>query len=279
MEPSRPTPTGLGFGVPRGCRALQSCPLSTPRCQGDGKEETGSWLSGTIVFMADDRVTDSGARRGRPGPNPAAPPQRYEIISRNRTGGGSGTTPNIPPLPCPAENGGVGGAPPWAPCLSCSWKARRRRVGGTAPGRHGTAATGRALKLPRLKRPHERQHGPGAAGGVKGVGCGGGWAAGPGWASPEAPCSAAGWCPPPRLPPGGTAPQPRALGAAHNTTTKHAHTQPARHRRRVPWPGGPQQGLLPQFGGPLLSPGGVRGALGAPRSAHSRTRLGLRSCL
>lgn len=182
-------------------------------------------LSGTIVFMADDRFTDTGAVRGKTEPpKHAAPPQRYEIIYRNNGGAEN-------PLPCPAENG----APPGTLAQHPVCPDPERQGGTGAQPTAGTEPRYRGRNAPR--------------------GC----TAPGGSAAPGQPRS-------PALPPGGFR-GARPLRAADNTTTTHSHTQTTASAA-----GPPAGHVAPPWDRPR-SPG--RAGCSA---AHSRTRLGLRSC-
>lgn len=150
-------PPGMGvlWGHGEGAAAPQAAPRGAGETRGSGTEmerkRDAQWLSGTIVFMADNRFTDTGAVRGRTEPpKHAAPPQRYEIIYRNNGGAEN-------PLPCPAENGappgtlaqhpvcpdperqGGAGAQPTAG-MELRYHGRNAPRGRTAPG--GSAAPG-----------------------------------------------------------------------------------------------------------------------------------------
>lgn len=86
------------------------------RCWEMERKRDGHSLSGTIVFMADDRFTDTGAVRGRTGPKHAAPPQKYKIIYRNN--GGVEKPPPLPSRKWGSPGRAPAGHPGTAPCLS-----------------------------------------------------------------------------------------------------------------------------------------------------------------
>lgn len=124
---------GRGLG---GWRRWQPTGELAGPCSEMERKRDGHSLSGTIVFMADDRFTDTGAVRGRTGPKHAAPPQKYKIIYRNNGGAEN-------PLPCPAENGAPPGGCPLGTLAQHPVCPDPERRGGT--GAQPTAGTARRL--------------------------------------------------------------------------------------------------------------------------------------
>lgn len=192
-------------------------------------------VSNRIVFMADDRVTDSGEVREGPGLDHATPARRYEIIYRNNGGAESPSPaqqktglPRAQHPVCPDPEGGSGGS-------------ARGRPGSARPLHyHGSTRQRGPGGLPR----------PGRAGGRRGR-------AGPAQESPLRHRS----------------PETPRCCRQHDHETR-TDTPPAQTAAGpAPAPGGWGGGLSR---GPPPRPAGF--GAGWPPPAHSRTRLGFRSC-
>lgn len=193
-------------------------------------------VSNRIVFMADDRVTDSGEVREGPGPDHAAPSWRYEIIYRNNGGAETPSPaqqktglPRAQHPVCPDPEGGSGGS-------------ARGRPGSARPLHyHGSTRQRGPGGLPR----------PGRAGGRRGR-------AGPAQEPPLRHRS------------------PETLPVLPTTRPRNTHRHTPRPDRGRPCScsGGVGVGGLSR--GPPPRPAGF--GAGWPPPAHSRTRLGFRSC-
>lgn len=195
-------------------------------------------VSNRIVFMADDRVTDSGEVREGPGPDHAAPAWRYEIVYRNN--GGAET-----PSPAQQKTGLPRAQHPVCPDPEGG-------SGGSAHGRPGSARHGHYTTT-----DPQDSAAPGGCPGLAGLGDGGA-----GLGQPRSPRSATGAPRPPRC----------CRQHDHETRTDTAPTQTAAGPApaRVGWggsPAGPHPGRrgLGRAGRPTLTAGPGWGSAAAGR--------------
>ena len=181
-----------GCSLAKGWRGGLAGPCREPESKRDGRG-----LSSTTVFLADDRVTGSGAERGGPGPEHAAAPRQRAIVYRNPRG------ERRTPSPAQQQAGLPRAQHPR--CPNPKGKATRGAQPAAGRGRTTAAATMRGAARWRGR-------------------AGGGRAAGPGRASPEAPALPPKPPEPPLLPT--TRPRNTHTYSPPTTRTTAAASQP-----------------------------------------------------